>query len=54
MKKKETTLTIILQYSPNPQFEITIKRFVDSALIEKIFIIHSGVYAGTHLKFDAM
>ncbi|MGD0038040.1 MAG: glycosyltransferase family 2 protein [Bacteroidota bacterium] len=54
MKKEETTLTIILQYSPNPQFEITIKRFIDSSFIKNIIIIHSGDYAGAHLKCEAM
>ena len=47
-------LTIILQYSPSPHFEIAINRFIDSTLIEKIFIIHSGDYAGMHLKCEAV
>ncbi|MGD1046356.1 MAG: glycosyltransferase family 2 protein [Bacteroidota bacterium] len=54
MKKEKITITIILQYFPHPQFEMTISRFVDSSLIEKIFIIHSGDYASTHLKCEAV
>jgi len=54
MRKEITTLTIILQYSPHPQFEMTISRFVDSSLIEKILIIHSGDYVGEHLKCESV
>ena len=54
MKQETTTLTIILQYSPNPQFEMTISRFIDSSLIEKIFIIHSGGYNGAHPKCETV
>jgi len=54
MRKEKTTLTIILQYSPHPQFEMAISRFVDSSLIEKILIIHSGDYVGAHLKCEAV
>ena len=54
IKKEKTTLTVILQYSPSPQFEISIKRFIDSSLVEKIFIVHSGDYSGAHLKCEAV
>ncbi len=50
MKKEKITLTIILQYFPSPQFEMTINRLIDSSFIEKILIIHSGDYTRTHLK----
>jgi hypothetical protein len=47
-------LTVILQYSPYPQFEMAINRFIDLALVEKIFIIHNGDYADIHLKCEAV
>jgi hypothetical protein len=47
-------LTLILQYSPTPQFEISLNRFIDSALVENIFIIHTGGYNGTHRKCKAV
>ena len=52
MKQETTTVTIILEYSPNPQFEMAISRFIDSSFIEKIFIIRSGGYKDTHPKCE--
>jgi hypothetical protein len=45
-------LTVILEYSPTPQFEAAVNRFIDLALVEKIFILHSGDYAGVHRKSE--
>ena len=47
-------LTILLPYAPNPHFEITINRFIDSPHIEKIFIVHSGNFAGTYRKCETV
>ena len=47
-------ITIILQYSPHPQFKIAIDRFIDLPLVEKIFIIHTGDYSDFHFKCEAV
>jgi hypothetical protein len=54
MNQEKTTLTIILHYSSSPQFQATVSRFIDSSLIEKIFIIHRGDFTGTHPKCEAV
>ncbi|RPI06148.1 MAG: glycosyltransferase family 2 protein [Ignavibacteriae bacterium] len=47
-------LTIILQYSLSPQFTPALKRLIDSAVVEKIFIVHNGDYNGLFLKCEAV
>jgi hypothetical protein len=47
-------VTIILQYSPHPQFKIAIDRFIDLPFVEKIFILHAGDYSDFPLKCEAV
>jgi hypothetical protein len=47
-------LTLLLPYTPHPHFEMSINHFIDSPCIEKIFIVHSGSYTGTHRKCEAV
>jgi len=50
MKQEIPALTVILQYSSSPQFPAAISRFIDSPLVEKVFIVHHGDYNGAHRK----
>jgi len=54
MNQEIPTLTVILHYSSSPQFQAAVNRFIDSSLIEKIFILHTGGYDGAHRKCESM
>jgi hypothetical protein len=43
-------VAVALPYSTLPHFEPTLRQFVDSPLIEQIFVIHSGQYTNSHRK----
>jgi hypothetical protein len=44
------TLTVILPLSPIPQFEKTLNCFVDSSLVEHMYVVHNKKYFGLHPK----
>ena len=48
------TLTVILPHSPISQFETTLNHFIDSSLVEQVWIAHDKEYVGSHLKCETM
>jgi len=48
------TLTVILSHLPITQLETTINRFTDSSLVERVFIVHDKIYAGSHPKCETV
>ena len=54
MKQVKTTLTVIVYYSSCPQFQTAVNRFIDSSLVEKIFILHRGDFTGKLPKSEAV
>ncbi|HAL55131.1 MAG TPA: glycosyl transferase [Bacteroidetes bacterium] len=49
-----SNITVSLPFTPLPQFESTLRQFVDSPLVEKIFIIHNGQYTGSIRKCEGI
>lgn len=47
-------ISIALPFSAQPHFESTLRQFVESPLVEKIFVIHAGQYAGNHQKCEGI
>jgi hypothetical protein len=48
------TLTVILPHSPISQFETTLNHFIDSSLVEQVWIVHDKKYVGSHLKCETI
>ena len=48
------TLTVILPHSPISQFETMLNHFIDSSLVEHLWIVHDKEYLGSHLKCETM
>jgi hypothetical protein len=46
-------ISVAIPFSPQPHFELTLRQFIDSPLVEKIFIVHSGQFAGKYDKCEA-
>ena len=47
-----SSISVALPFTTQPHFEATLRQFIDSTLVEKIFIIHSGQYIGRHEKSE--
>lgn len=47
-----SVISVALPFSTQPHFESTLRQFIDSPLVEKIFVIHSGQYSGRHDKCE--
>jgi hypothetical protein len=47
-------ITVALPFTTQPHFESTLRQFIDSPLVQKIFVIHSGQYSGTHAKCEGI
>jgi hypothetical protein len=47
-------LTVILPHSPIPQFETTLNYFINSSLVEHVYIVHDREYVGSHLKCETI
>ena len=47
-------ISVALPYSAQPHFESTLRQFIDSPLVEKIFIIHDSQYSGTRPKCEGV
>ena len=45
-----STIAVALPFSAQPHFESTLRQFVDSSLVDSIFVVHSGQYSGKHPK----
>jgi hypothetical protein len=43
-------ISVALPFSSQPQFESTLRQFIDSPLVESIFVLHGGEYSGTREK----
>jgi len=48
------TLTVILSHPPISQFETALNRFIDSSLVERVWIVHDKEYVSSHLKCETM
>jgi Glycosyl transferase family 2 len=48
------TLTVIFPHSPISQFETTLNHFIDSSLVEQVWIAYDKEYVGSHLKCETM
>ena len=47
-------LTIVLPHSPQDDFDKTLRQFIDSPLVQKIFVVNNGSYSATHAKCEAL
>ena len=49
-----SVITVALPFTTQPHFESTLQQFIDSPLVQKIFVIHSGQYSASHEKCEAV
>jgi hypothetical protein len=47
-----SVISVALPFSTQPHFESILRQFVNSPLVKKIFVIHSGQYSGKHDKCE--
>ena len=43
-------ISVALPFSAQPHFESTLRQFIESPLVERIFVVHAGQYAGGQQK----
>jgi hypothetical protein len=43
-------ISVALPFSTQPHFESTLRQFIESSLVERIFVVHGGQYVGGHQK----
>lgn len=46
--------TVVLPHSPQDSFDKTLRQFIDSPLVQKIFVVNNGSYSATHVKCEAL
>ena len=47
-----SVISVALPFSTQPHFESTLRQFIESPLVDRIFVIHSGQYSGRHDKCE--
>lgn len=47
-------ISVVLPFNPHPHFHSTLRQFIDSPLVDRIFLVHSGQYSGSHEKCEAL
>jgi len=47
-------ISVALPFSAQPHFESTVLQFIESPLVERIFVVHGGQYAGGHRKCEGI
>jgi hypothetical protein len=45
-------ISVAIPFTAQPHFESTLRQFIDSPLVQKIFIIHSGQFSGRYEKCE--
>jgi hypothetical protein len=47
-------ISVALPFSTQPHFETTLQQFIESPLVETIFVLHEGLYTGKHNKCEGI
>ena len=47
-------ISVALPFSTLPHFESTLRQFIESPLVERIFVVHGGEYSGVHRKCEGV
>ena len=47
-------ISVALPFSTQPYFESTLRQFIESPLVERIFVVHGGQYAGGQQKCEGI
>ncbi len=48
------SITVVIPFELQPNFPQTLRQFTQSPLVEKVFIVHAGSYAGSEPKCEAI